>query len=128
MRQKLALIIALAGFAALTALGVCMAGADPSAGLGDSQAANGLTTTPALPSPSGEVPACSNEVDDDGDGLVDLEDPDCESPSDTTEEAEETAPGETKSPAESGSEKPQEGTSAKTQGVQSGSGLSAAEA
>ena len=41
MRQKLALIIALAGFAVVTALGVGMAGADPSTGLGDSQAANG---------------------------------------------------------------------------------------
>jgi murein DD-endopeptidase MepM/ murein hydrolase activator NlpD len=128
MRQKLALIIALAGFAALTALGVGMAGADPSTGLGDSQAASGLTTTPAPPSPSGEAPACSNEVDDDGDGLVDLEDPDCESPSDTTEEAEEATAGETKQPAGAESEKPQEGSPVEAQGVQGGSALNAAEA
>ncbi|HKB51274.1 MAG TPA: lytic murein transglycosylase [Solirubrobacterales bacterium] len=96
MRQKLALIMALAGFAALTALGVGMAGADPSApGLGDSQAAKGILTTPALP--SSQAPACANEVDDDGDGLVDLEDPDCESASDTSEEAE--APAESEAPA-----------------------------
>jgi hypothetical protein len=95
MRQKLALIIALAGFAVVTALGVGMAGADPSAGLGDSQAANGLTSAPALP--SAQPPACANEADDDGDGLVDLEDPDCESASDATEEAE--APAEPKAPA-----------------------------
>src|SRR3977135_2596747 len=94
MRQTFALIIALTGFAVVTALGVGMAGADPSTGLGDSQAASGLTTTPALP--SAQLPACANEVDDDEDGLTDLEDPDCESASDMTEEAE----AETKAPAE----------------------------
>ncbi len=87
MRQKLALIIALAGFAVVTALGVGMAGADPSASLDDGQAAGGLTTTSTLPS-SAQPPACANGVDDDRDGLTDLEDPDCESASDKTEEAE----------------------------------------
>jgi hypothetical protein len=119
MRQKLALIIALAGFAVVTALGVGMAGADPSASLGDSQTANGLTATPALP--SSQAPACSNEVDDDGDELVDLEDPDCESASDTTEEAEEPAPSDEQPPA--GSEKPKTDSQ-----VHSGTGLDAAEA
>jgi murein DD-endopeptidase MepM/ murein hydrolase activator NlpD len=121
MRQKLALIIALAGFAVVTALGVGMAGADPSTGLGDSQAANGLTTSPALP--SAQAPACSNEVDDDGDELVDLEDPDCESASDPSEEAdaEAGAPAEPKPPAHE--EKPQGGGK-----VQSGTGLDAGEA
>ena len=118
MRQKLALIIALAGFAVVTALGVGMAGADPSTNLGDSQAANGLTT-PALPST--QAPACSNEVDDDGDKLVDLEDSDCESTSDTTEEGEEPAPSESQSPA--GPEKPQSESR-----VHSGTGLAADEA
>jgi murein DD-endopeptidase MepM/ murein hydrolase activator NlpD len=124
MRQKLALIIALAGFAVVTALGVGLAGADPSTGLGASQAANGLTTTPALP--AAQPPACANETDDDDDGLVDLEDPDCESGSDTTEEAEEPAPSEAKSPTGTEGEEPKspEG-SAK---VQSGSGLDASEA
>ena len=91
MRQKLALIIALAGFAALTALGVGMAGADPSTGLDAGRAVNGLTTTPALS--QSQEPACANELDDDGDELVDLEDPDCDSPADTSEEAEAPAPG-----------------------------------
>ncbi len=86
MRQTLALIIALAGFAVVTACGVGMAGADPSTGLGDSQAAGGLTTTPTLP--SAQPPACANGVDDDEDGLTDLEDPDCESASDKSEKAE----------------------------------------
>jgi hypothetical protein len=119
MRQKFALIIALTGFAVVTALGVGMAGADPSTGLGDSQAASGLTTTPALP--SAQLPACANEVDDDEDGLTDLEDPDCESASDETEEAEAKAPAEPKAPA--GEEEPQAGSK-----VQSGASLNATEA
>jgi hypothetical protein len=122
MRQKLALIIALAGFAVVTALGVGMAGADPSAGLGDSQAASGLTTTSTLPSPA-QPPACANGVDDDEDGLTDLEDPDCESASDKTEEAEpETeAAAEPVAPATEG--EPRAGGK-----VQSGASLNASEA
>jgi murein DD-endopeptidase MepM/ murein hydrolase activator NlpD len=118
MRQKLALIIALAGFAVLTALGVGMAGADPSAGLGENQAANGIVTAPALPSV--QAPACGNELDDDGDGLADLEDPDCESASDPDEEAEAPAPAEAEPapPAE-----PQAGGKPR-----SGTGLDAADA
>jgi hypothetical protein len=85
MRQKLALIIALAGFAVVTALGVGMAGADPAAELGSSHTADGW-----LPPPPGET-ACANAIDDDGDGLTDLEDPDCESAVDETE-ASEAAP------------------------------------
>jgi hypothetical protein len=116
MRQKLALIIALAGFAVVTAFGVGMAGADPAANLGDGQAANGLTTTPALPSV--QPPACANEADDDGDGLVDLEDPDCESATDTSEEAEEPAATEPEAPT------PAQGSGK----VHSGAGLDASEA
>jgi hypothetical protein len=80
MRNKLALIIALASFGVVTALGVGFAGAE---GLSTTsgEATTPLTTTPATP-----VPACSNEVDDDGDGLVDMEDPNCESPEDNSEE------------------------------------------
>jgi murein DD-endopeptidase MepM/ murein hydrolase activator NlpD len=115
MRQKLALIIALAGFAVVTALGVGMAGADPSTGLGEGQAANGITTAPAFP--SAQPPACANEADDDGDELVDLEDPDCESASDTTEEGEEPVP------AEAPAAEPQTGGE-----IHSGTGLDASEA
>ncbi len=118
MRQKLALIIALAGFAVVTALGVGMAGADPAASLGDSQATNGITTTPAFP--SAQPPACANEADDDGDELTDLEDPDCESASDTTEEAEAPAAVQPQAPSP-----PEPGGSG---GVQSGTGLDASEA
>ena len=119
MRQKLALIIALAGFAVVTALGVGMAGADPSTGLGDSQAASSLTTPPTLP--SAQPPACASGVDDDGDGLTDLEDPDCESASDMTEEVEAKAPAEPTAPTVE--EKPQAAGK-----VQSGASLNAAEA
>jgi Transglycosylase SLT domain/Peptidase family M23 len=87
MRHKLALTIALAGFAAATALGVGMAGAEPNADLGSSQALEGIATAPALPAP--EPPACSNEADDDGDGQVDLEDADCLGPSDAEEDGSE---------------------------------------
>ncbi|HET6571020.1 MAG TPA: lytic murein transglycosylase [Solirubrobacterales bacterium] len=128
MRQKLALIIALAGFAVVTALGVGMAGADPSAGLGEGQATQGLSTTPSLAAPPAEEPACSNGVDDDEDGLADLEDPDCESAGDPSEEAEEPASGESKPvPAPEGgeAEQPQNEAGAK---LQSGAGLDASEA
>jgi hypothetical protein len=120
MRQKLALIIALTGFAVVTALGVGMAGADPSTGLSDSQATSGLTTTPAPPST--QPPACANGVDDDEDGLTDLEDPDCESASDKTEkpEPEAEAVAEPEAPAEE-----EAGAGDK---LQSGASLNASEA
>jgi murein DD-endopeptidase MepM/ murein hydrolase activator NlpD len=91
MRRKLTLAIALVGFALATALGVGMAGADQVSGLGDGQAIGTTPTTPALP--SAQPPACSNEADDDGDGSIDLEDPDCSSPSDQSEEPEAPAEG-----------------------------------
>jgi Transglycosylase SLT domain/Peptidase family M23 len=83
MRDKLALTIALIGFAATTAFGVGVAGASESAGLGESQAADAFSAPPLAPS----VPAtaCANEADDDGDGLADLADADCESPADPEE-------------------------------------------
>jgi len=119
MRQTLALIIALTGFAVVTALGVGMAGGGPPTGLGGRQAARGLTTTPALP--AAQPPACANEVDDDEDGLTDLEDPDCESASDRTEEAEAEAPAEPTAPA--AEEESRAGGK-----VQSGASLAASEA
>jgi Transglycosylase SLT domain/Peptidase family M23 len=75
MRHKLALTIALAGFMAVTAFGVGMAGADPLSAAGAGRLSNAVTVGPSLPSP--QTPACSNKADDDGDGLTDLEDPDC---------------------------------------------------
>jgi len=84
MRHKLALTIALASFAAVTALGGGMAGADPPpVETTPPQGAAPTTTVPAVPSV--QAPACSNGVDDDGDGLIDMADPGCTSPSGASE-------------------------------------------
>jgi hypothetical protein len=90
MRTKFASIFAaLAAFMAITAIGAAFAGADP---LSEGTALTPPTTTTAIPSL--QAPACANGVDDDKDGLVDMEDPDCESPEDTTETPPATAPAE----------------------------------
>jgi hypothetical protein len=91
MRNKLALIIgALASLLAVTALGTAFAGAAP---LSESAAVNpDPTTTTAIPSL--QAPACANGIDDDGDGVVDTADSDCESAEDTTEVPPATTPAE----------------------------------
>jgi len=81
MRNKLALIIALASFGVVTALGVGFAGADEST---TPEATAPLSIAPAGPATSSV--ACSNGTDDDGDGLIDSADGDCESPADPSEE------------------------------------------
>jgi hypothetical protein len=82
MRSKFASILAaLAGFMAITAIAAALAGAEPVAE--NNAVTPSATTTTAVPSLS--APACANGLDDDNDGLVDTEDPDCESPEDTTE-------------------------------------------
>jgi hypothetical protein len=100
MRHKLALTIALASFVAVTVLGVGMAGADPLSGSDNSLQ---TATIPTTAIPSAQTPACSNGIDDDGDGLVDMADPDCTSPSGTSEAPTPTppptAPGSPSSPA-----------------------------
>ena len=68
MKNKIALIVALAGFMVATALGVGMAGAEP----GAEGTPTAATAVPAL-----TTPACANGLDDDRDGLIDLADPDC---------------------------------------------------
>ncbi len=119
MRHKLALTIALAGFALATALGVGMAGAEPNAGLGESRTL--APSVPALaaptPAPAPAATACANEADDDGDGLVDLADGDCTGPEDT-EEATATSEEETTQ------QQPDEGAPS----VESGASLDAADA
>jgi len=82
MRTKFALLLlACAGFLAVTALGTAFAGAEP---LSEGSAVDPVgTTTTAVPSL--QAPACANGIDDDGDGLLDEEDPDCEKPEDTSE-------------------------------------------
>ena len=82
MRAKIALIVVLASFLALSALGVGMAGADS---LGDSTAAEAPEATTTTAVPSLQAPACANSLDDDGDGLTDVADPDCVSSAGTSE-------------------------------------------
>src|SRR4051794_27826122 len=84
MRSKLALIVVLASFLAASLLGSAAAGADP--------VVESTTTVPTVttttPVPTLQAPACANGVDDDGDGLADLGDPDCASASDENEATE----------------------------------------
>ncbi|HEX6782211.1 MAG TPA: lytic murein transglycosylase [Solirubrobacterales bacterium] len=89
MRTKFALIIAFAGFLLVAALGSAFAGAEP---LSQGAVADPATTTTTVPSL--QAPACANGLDDDGDGLVDELDPDCETPADTDEAPSPAAPGE----------------------------------
>jgi len=88
MRTKFALLLALASFLAVTAVGTAFAGADP---LSESSAVDPATTTAV---PSLQAPACANGLDDDGDGFADEEDPDCESPEDVSEAPSPPASGE----------------------------------
>jgi Transglycosylase SLT domain/Peptidase family M23 len=120
MRSKLALILALAAFLALVAVGTAPAasplgsvtetllpGLTGSSGSSSSSsptgsAPTGSGTTPSAtpPTPAAPtapststtpvVPQCADGVDNDGDGLIDMEDPDCTSPSDNTESPEAT--------------------------------------
>jgi hypothetical protein len=83
MRAKIAMIVVLASFLGLSATGVGLAGADP---LAESTPAEpSLSTTTTTTVPSLQAPACANGLDDDGDGLTDLADPDCVSPTATSE-------------------------------------------
>ena len=70
MTRKLLLIIALG-----TTLAIIAAGTATSVTVGSTQ----NSSTDAV------LPACSNLTDDDGDGLIDLKDPGCTSPLDTSE-------------------------------------------
>jgi Transglycosylase SLT domain len=78
MRAKLAITVVLAGFLALSAL-VGMAGAEDAT----TEAPPAVETTTAIPSL--QAPACANGLDDDGDGLTDLTDPDCTEPAGISE-------------------------------------------
>jgi hypothetical protein len=97
MRNKLALTIALASFGVITALGVGFAGADQLSGAEATETTTPLSTVPAVPPAT--KPACANEVDDDADGLVDAEDPDCASSADATEGPEASTGASIEAPA-----------------------------
>jgi len=84
MRSKLALIVVLASFLAASLLGSAAAGADPVV----ESTPTVPTATTTTPVPTLQAPACANGLDDDGDGLIDLADPDCANPNDETEATE----------------------------------------
>jgi len=94
MRAKIAFIVVLASFLALSAHGVGMAGADS---LTESEPTEPSAATTTTAVPSLQAPACANGLDDDGDGLTDLTDPDCLSPTGTSEAP--VAPPSTATPA-----------------------------
>jgi transglycosylase-like protein with SLT domain/peptidase M23-like protein len=108
MRTKIALIVALASFLAAAVVGTALAGAEP---LSETSALPPATTTAAIPSL--QPPACANGSDDDGDGLVDMADPDCESPADTTEEPTPAAPSSGSQGESAGSDSPAQTPSGK---------------
>ena len=119
MRTKIASIVALAGLLAVLVLGASLAGADPLTG---NQAVEPAPeTTTAIPQL--QAPTCANGLDDDGDGPIDLADPDCGAPEDPDE-----APDTVTGPSEGSGESPStEGSSkAVQQGTPIGGGGSGA--
>jgi murein DD-endopeptidase MepM/ murein hydrolase activator NlpD len=98
MRSKLSLTICLAAFAACVVAGTAV-GQDEVVGSGEGAVEIDL--------PDGEqledlesLPECSNLADDDADQLVDLDDPECTSPLDTSESESAPPPAEPVEPAE----------------------------
>jgi hypothetical protein len=127
MRTKIALIVALASFLALAAMGTAMAGADSLTEAAPSGSA--ATTTTAIPSL--QAPACANGADDDGDGLIDLLDPDCTSPEDTNEAPSPEAPPAPPAPEPAAPPQAEEEAAPGgdgSQGVKRGSSIDGAEA
>jgi hypothetical protein len=84
MKQRLLLIIALAVLAAATMGAVSAEGGPLESGSAD--VTIDLPGGTDLPDVGGALPACTNTADDDGDGAVDLADPGCSGPTDTSEE------------------------------------------
>jgi murein DD-endopeptidase MepM/ murein hydrolase activator NlpD len=118
MRAKIALIVVLASFLGLSALGVALAGADPLAESAPTEPPAATTTTTAIPSL--QAPTCANGLDDDGDGLVDLADPDCASATGTSEAGAAASPA-TPVPAPAPEEAAPEPAPAQPGGVKRGS-------
>jgi hypothetical protein len=87
MRTKFALFLAIASFLAVTAVGTALAEEPLSESSALTPSATTTTTIPSL-----QAPACANGLDDEGDGLIDKDDPDCEAPEDTSEAPTASAP------------------------------------
>jgi hypothetical protein len=119
MRTKFALILAIASFLLVAVLGAAFAGADP---LSEGSVADPAATTAV---PSLQAPACANGLDDDGDGLVDELDPDCETPADSDEAPSPAAPSEEGQPIPNPQPAPEPSPAPKSGagGVKQGSGI-----
>ncbi|HEX3174114.1 MAG TPA: lytic murein transglycosylase [Solirubrobacterales bacterium] len=122
MRDKLALIVAVGGFALATALGVGMAGAEQAGSLGSGEA---VGPVPQVPS----ITPCTNALDDDGDGLVDAADPGCGyGPREDSEPPATSPKVEGIQPPESGSDAAGVDATPAPSGVQTGPSLDAEDA
>jgi hypothetical protein len=84
MRSKLYLAVALAALGASVVAATASAGSGSLLGVGESGVQIDLPDGQSLEEVE-VVPQCSNTSDDDGDGLTDLDDPDCTGPLDATE-------------------------------------------
>ncbi len=129
MRVKIATLIVLASLLAIAAIGASGAGADP---VGEASPLGGPAEELGGPwqkvPPALTAPACANGLDDDGDGLVDMADPDCTEPSDTSEAPESSAggaPATTPAPGEATTPAPSAGPEAgkETGGGPAGNGF-----
>src|SRR4051794_20850155 len=119
MRTKIALIVALASFLAIAAMGTALAGAEPVAESTPVETTS--TTTTAIPSL--QAPACANGVDDDADGLLDSADPDCESPEDASEAPSAAAAEPTPAPAPAPEPEPNPADEGGSSGVHHGTAI-----
>jgi hypothetical protein len=115
MRRRLLLTIGLAILGACLIAGTAGAGSGSVVGVGDAGVDVNLPDGQNL----GQVdvlPQCSNLIDDDADGIKDLDDPDCSGPLDTTESGTSGVPAPDNPPAGGGSGSAGGGTGAGTQG------------
>jgi murein DD-endopeptidase MepM/ murein hydrolase activator NlpD len=128
MRSKLPLILALAAILALAMVGSSpaalplasvtetllpgLAGSDGSStGTDSTTTPQAATATPSVTATTPVVPQCADGIDNDGDGLIDMEDPDCSSPADNTEGPEPT----TSAPSTGSNTSPSTSTSPSTE-------------
>jgi hypothetical protein len=88
MENRLLIIVALALLGASITAGAVGASSSSVLGVGEAGVSIDLPDGGELPTVNGSLPECSNGEDDDEDGTLDLEDPQCEGPLDPSEEKE----------------------------------------
>jgi Transglycosylase SLT domain len=96
MRNKLAFTIALAVLAGVLLLGLLGGGSASGAGTttttGTTTTSSTTTTTPGAVGTTTSPPVCADGIDNDGDGLIDSNDPDCTTSGGTSEATPTTPP------------------------------------